>query len=156
MKIAISSDERRFACDALEAMQDLVSRPWNPDPARHYERMAMEIRNNSDDSHDLTTDDASRLLFAISSFKAFGRTRDELVGRLRKSFGFPRHTLSLQDLIGLAGKPAYLLSVGEWVLVRLDHQSRQHDPLPMLRGVNFEYDPVARGCLCVKRDPYAE
>lgn len=150
MTIMIPEAEKTFAADALRAMHDAVRRPWRPEPAERYARLASPKA-----AVELDAADASRIAFAARSYSGRGRSRYALLERLDKAFGFPAHALSLQDIMKLVGKPVFIPAIGEWALVGLRQESRSHDPLPELKGLAFEIDPIARGTLCVKADPYA-
>lgn len=155
MILIIAKNERAFAEDALDAMHDMTYRPYRPEPAQRYSDLAKLMSQRSTDHIELDAADASRIMLAVKSYDGKGFSRDLLVSKLIKSFDLPRNALSLKQLIELDGKPVFVPAMKAWALVQLAQESRQHDPLPMLKGVNFEFDPVARGTLCIKTDPYA-
>ena len=159
MIIRIPEDERAFAADALDAMHDTVYRPWRPEPAERYSKLASLMEQQPKAAVELDASDASRIVFAARSFSERDPGRESvryaLLERLEKAFDLPADALSLQDLLKLAGRPVFVPSVGEWALVALQQENRNHDPLPELRGIAFEIDPISRGTPCVKADPYA-
>lgn len=150
MKIMLSRDARAFAEDALDAMHDTAYREWDPEPAEHYSRIASAMAHEPWNAVELSEADASRIVFAVLAYKAFGHARDALLESLRSAFGLPRKALSLQALSRMEGKPVYVPSMRGWALVGLCRESRQHDPLPHLKGLEFDIDPIARGTLCVR------
>lgn len=154
MVLTLTKNERAFAEDALDAMHDMTYRPWRPEPAQRYSDLAKLMSQQSTDLVELDAVDASRIMLAVKSYDGKGFARDILVNQLIKSFDLPRNALSLKRLIELDGKPVFIPAMKAWVLVQLVQESRQHDPLPMLKGVNFELDPITRGTLCVKTNPY--
>ena len=151
----IPEAERAFAVDALDSMHDTAYRPWRPEAAAHYSRLASAMDRNRKDPISLDEGDASRIVFAVRSFGEESSARGALLDRLREAFELADGALSLDDLESLAGKPVFIPGLDSWALVDLRSESRNHDPLPWLKGIGFEIDPVARGTLCVKADPYA-
>ena len=154
MVLTLTKNERAFAEDALDAMHDVIYRPWRPEPAERYSELAKLMSQRSTDLVELDAVDASHIMLAVKSYDGKGFARDILVNQLIKAFDFPRNALSLKALSSLDSRPVFIPAMKAWALVHLVHESREHNPLPMLKGVNFELDPLARGTLCVKTNPY--
>ena len=158
MKLIIPEIERRFATDALSAMAEAIDRPWRPEVAEFYSELAETMQAQTESVMDLSEADASRLAFAIMSFKAFGPTRDALLTRLGCIVHIPTGALSIEELISMHGKPAYIPSMKTWAIVRAAPDTRSYEEapvleaLPSLRGLDFEYDAATHGLLCTKSE----